>query len=302
MKSIDVDKLVEKFCAEGFNAKKTDDGKFINIGLNNVDNMSARISIESVERSLEDDLTDDEAYESAVDTYKEQAKANEGMTEKMSEVTAKIGDWDFIKDRLRMCLRMNSFEELKGQKFASKDYINNMRIYYYVMVSDEANAYVSESMLKAWDKAIDDIHAIAFNNTKNNIGVTVKPFNDILLALTKNMSDIDEDTFSNTPFDNAFIVSNPNGHFGATSLLFAYDELKEISDNSSDPGQDLVVLPSSVHELIVFPKSVVNTFTASEDEFRGLVQAVNTSTVDPLDWLSDVPYVYNIETKTLEIY
>ncbi|MDE7059185.1 MAG: hypothetical protein K2P03_10900 [Lachnospiraceae bacterium] len=58
---------------------------------------------------------------------------------------------------------------------------------------------------------------------------------------------------------------------------------------------DYCVLPSSIHELIVFPKSLA----FDKEELNLLVQEVNASCVREEDYLSGHAYFYSSETQTL---
>lgn len=61
---------------------------------------------------------------------------------------------------------------------------------------------------------------------------------------------------------------------------------------------NLIILPSSLHELIVLPE---NQYTGDCEACAEMVKNVNTSVVLPEDYLSDHVYTYNRDTQELEI-
>ena len=87
---------------------------------------------------------------------------------------------------------------------------------------------------------------------------------------------------------NLLILTNRSGVYGASAILYE-GVLKNIAQRL---GSDLVILPSSVHEVILLPY---------EDERRmegleRMVREINQTVLPEEEVLSDQVYVYNRET------
>ena len=90
-----------------------------------------------------------------------------------------------------------------------------------------------------------------------------------------------------------YVLTNASRYYGASVLLLK----KELSKISQSLG-NLIILPSSLHELIVLPE---NQYTGDCEACAEMVKNVNTSVVLPEDYLSDHVYTYNRDTQELKI-
>ena len=90
-----------------------------------------------------------------------------------------------------------------------------------------------------------------------------------------------------------YVMSNSVGIYGAAVVL--YDgELRRLA---SALGRDLIILPSSVHEVLVIP---YNEELVIRD-LREMVRHVNESEVPEEEVLSDNVYRYNRDTDMVSV-
>ena len=87
------------------------------------------------------------------------------------------------------------------------------------------------------------------------------------------------------------VLTNPDLHYGA-GLIMNNSILRHILDKMNE---DVYILPSSVHELIVLPASFVDDVKYLTD----MVHSINLSCVDPKDRLSND--VYKVDYTTMKI-
>lgn len=87
-----------------------------------------------------------------------------------------------------------------------------------------------------------------------------------------------------------YVLTNPALHFGA-GLLLNNSVLRNILDTV---GEDIYVLPSSVHEIIVIPASMSD----NAKELTDMVYSINQSCVRPQDRLSND--VYRVDYTTMK--
>lgn len=88
------------------------------------------------------------------------------------------------------------------------------------------------------------------------------------------------------------VISNKSNFYGAGSILNG-DAMQKISDIL---GDDIYILPSSVHECIAVPKAHM-----SLQELRKMVREINESIVDPVERLSNQVYQFDPVAKKLSI-
>lgn len=86
-----------------------------------------------------------------------------------------------------------------------------------------------------------------------------------------------------------YVVSNKSKVNGAVNVLNAYDKVSELLGTD-----DLVVLPSSIHEVIVVPAS-----TGDYNQLRSMVGEVNGTEVAREEQLSD--NIYRLTKDGLEL-
>ena len=85
--------------------------------------------------------------------------------------------------------------------------------------------------------------------------------------------------------DKMYILTNKDRHFGASCIVYN-DVFKEIA---KEKESDLIIIPSSVHELII----ILSEEDGRIDEFNDMVSEVNKNHVLPQEILSDHVYIYD---------
>lgn len=90
--------------------------------------------------------------------------------------------------------------------------------------------------------------------------------------------------------DTMIVLSNHERQYGAATIL-----CNEFLQNCK---QDLVILPSSTHEVMLLPYTGKTT---DLKELQAIVQFVNTTEVDELEQLSDSVYLYDHKTQEISL-
>ena len=81
-----------------------------------------------------------------------------------------------------------------------------------------------------------------------------------------------------------YLLTNQRGYNGAATILYE-GVLEKFAE---EVGKDLILLPSSVHEVLLLPDGGYSDYEA----LSALVQAVNETQVRREEWLSDHVYRY----------
>lgn len=140
-------------------------------------------------------------------------------------------------------------------------------------------APIKKCMLEAWGITRDTLFKTAFSNIK----YTITGMNEFMrnMMILDGMPEDLVDTIIPKEED-MYIVSNPSIICGAVAVITAREELK------TRFPEGYTVIPSSVHEVLVVPK----TDGVIEEDLKALVESVNANVVAPEDKLSDNVYSF----------
>lgn len=196
-------------------------------------------------------------------------------TSAMSDVVDNIRDWDKIKDKI--CFRLYNME-LNKTRLADVPYIKylDLAVTFFIVVKTEEPEFgsimVTSNLMETWGKSITDLSDVASVNTPKYFPIKIKHISDII----------------GLPIDEPmYVATTTSGSYGATVLL--YDKLLNSYCDKFD--DDLIILPSSIHDCIIIPKNALDV-----DKLNGLsemVRSINQSdVVDDIEVLSDQAYVW----------
>lgn len=150
--------------------------------------------------------------------------------------------------------------------------------------NDNVTAIVTNKLLKAWNVTADELHKIAVENisAKTTVKGIFETINEMLGG------GIDVLPIESTEMDDMMLViSNEDRFHGATSILdqTLMDSIK------NKLGEDIYVIPCSVHELILFK----NEPGIDIESLLGLISYINETELRPEEKLSDNLFTYDFE-------
>lgn len=172
-------------------------------------------------------------------------------------------------------------------------YLDLAIIYYVRYENDEigdGSILIHNSHLEMWGCTTQDLAGLAEKNTPQLCPIAVSTMMNVLQecgADTEELSLCEE-----TPVP-MHIMTNEAKVSGAITILYQ-DALKNFADSIHS---DVVILPSSVHEVILLPLQEEEGF----QELRNMVYEVNRSQLAREDFLSDNIYLYRRDTDCIEI-
>lgn len=140
------------------------------------------------------------------------------------------------------------------------------------------------------------VYECAMSNTQNKLSGRVMDMVDSLSAVAKKMN-MPEDIivqYEKQARGNMYVGTNNRMMFGAAVL--AYPNFIEDFSRKIE-NRDLVIIPSSVHEIIIVP--VTEDFQM--DRIKEIVMEVNRTQLDWTEVLSDSVYYYDNEKQELAI-
>ena len=136
-----------------------------------------------------------------------------------------------------------------------------------------ATALIHTSHMEYWGITLGELYRTASENMKR-LPIMLKPVEDFL------------DGYGMEVFSSGmYVLSTEKREYGAAVIISP--EIQGVCYETF--GEDYYVLPSSIHELILHPKSLA----AGRGELERLVQEVNASCVSEEDYLSSRVYCYS---------
>ena len=152
-------------------------------------------------------------------------------------------------------------------------------------------ALVTHSLLDYLHLTEEQLFAHAKQNTRNLIPIKIESLNSAMSSI------LDESLMFmfDIPVLPMYVISNKARNHGAGSLFIYPDTLETVHQQI---GGDYFILPSSIHDLIVVPKSCCD----APKELREMVGSINSSEVLPEEVLSNNIYHYDGNSKQLAIW
>lgn len=202
-----------------------------------------------------------------------------------------LTDYEIVKDRIEMKIigrerNMDLLEEVPYVPFL------DLAIVFYVRVENEfmgtGSILVKESMKDAWGIDDDELLKVALTNVKSNNPIE---FTHIYTVLSSMVPEDKRDDVKGI-FDDRnvpmYVASNSEKIWGATAILFD-NELGNFADKLKE---DLIILPCSIHEIIVLPAR-----DADIDSLKQIVVEINNTQLGRDIILSDSVYYFNRENR-----
>ena len=222
------------------------------------------------------------------------------MVEGYQDMPQVISELDFstAKDNIvfELINTKKNEELLKGIPHREME---DLSVIYRWMIDVEEDAFsgaiVNDSLANRLGLNEEELFALATQNTSQRLPVTCRSMREVLAGLMiddgmpMEMLDV---MFEDHPVKEMYVISNEMGLHGAASIL--YDEpLQEVAQLL---GEDLYILPSSIHEIIVVPCSMGEPEHLSE-----MVKDINAGVVRAEEVLSDNVYVYDKNTRSISM-
>ena len=162
----------------------------------------------------------------------------------------------------------------------------------HLSVSEEGTGSVllNNAHLKLWGVNQSEIHDQAVMNMPKILPYTFENMNDIIAEMMgAEIEDFEEMTGENM----MWVLSNERKMQGAA---YMFDE-EVMSTIAEKLGGDFIVLPSSIHEIIILKEEE----NMDLEYIHGMVSEVNESQVEPEEVLSDAIYRYSSKDNKLSL-
>lgn len=163
-----------------------------------------------------------------------------------------------------------------------QDYLD-FAIIYQVYMGEDTNGFstitVTDRLLAEWNKSIDELHELALDNSPRIFPYRLRNIQELVPV------PIAESIFK------MHVLTNNSKINGATAIL--YPNL--LQDIAEDFDNNLILIPSSIHEFLI-----VQDYSENEPEFfNHMIREVNEVELSDYEILSDHAYFYSRADKKL---
>ncbi len=156
---------------------------------------------------------------------------------------------------------------------------------------------ITHEHMKHFRLSFEELKKIAFSNTRRMFPVRIRNMEDVLVEAIMECEDEISSEFKELELSKddecMYVLTNKQKIFGAACALYP-DVLHSFSNRVN---ADVVILPSSIHELILVP------YRKEMDikELKSMVKEINLSQVVEEERLSDSVYLYRKESGEIEV-
>ena len=152
---------------------------------------------------------------------------------------------------------------------------------------------VTDKIIDLWGMDTQEVYETALKNMQERNYIKIYTMDSVINSLLfgTEKEEISKEVLEK--MQNPFLVMTSVNYMNGSAGILDTDKLQEISEAI---GQDLYILPSSIHECLILPKH-----EKTVQELEEMVQEVNRQEVEPEEWLSDNVYEYSAATKEITI-
>lgn len=206
-----------------------------------------------------------------------------------------IEDWEQVKGRLAFRLLSKERNKETLENYVYKDFLDLAAIVTFCAEIDEQGVKairVTHDLAERWNVSKEEILQAAEENTEDLFPVRMEPILDTLCRVADiSRDDLPEEVLAEEDSPQIMVLTNYLGVNGATVLL--YDSfLQQVYEKLRGK---FIILPSSIHEVIVMPLASAPPITDSQK----MVEQINRSAVKEEEILSDSVYLYDGEKVIL---
>lgn len=160
-------------------------------------------------------------------------------------------------------------------------------IFYYAMEEaafGRASIMLHNSHLDMWGRSAEEVYCVAKENMRQSMP-------ELLMPMQKLLEDVAGIKAGERDLP-LYVLTNKSRMFGASAMLYS----NKIGELATKLNSNLLILPSSVHEVLLLPDDQVQEY----DFYKEMVRDVNTTQVDPEEILSFNLYRYEREKEEIE--
>lgn len=177
----------------------------------------------------------------------------------------------------------------------------DLAVIFYIKMADKQDGYFStlieNELVEKWGITEKELYAIAMENMQSQLPGVIERLDDVILRMShgilkNNVCEPAEQSILDMKSP-LYIVTNKKGLWGAGAILYE-NLLKELSDAVQ---ADLVLIPSSIHEVLAWPDRELMDLK----KLKEVVRVINQNDVHAEEVLSYNLYRYRRDRDCVEL-
>ena len=166
-------------------------------------------------------------------------------------------------------------------------------VFYLFTESDDEvfTSLVNNSQINLWGVTAEELFSLAKSNSMSLFPPVIKELDEIIHNMLPSQKNFftDDQKEASPPFQEEkpliYVLTNIKGVNGAYTMLYP----GVLESFAQAAGRDLVIIPSSIHEVLLIPQEPDMDYTTMDDT----IQEINQTEVPAEEHLSDHVYFYS---------
>lgn len=208
--------------------------------------------------------------------------------------TSMFMQWSAVREKVVMKVINYNYNQELLKSVPHDRFLDLAVVYYYILDTKEdheATVLIHNHHIDLWEINKDELKSAAWHNYQKFYKISVQGLDEVIMEMAgMSISEMEQRPRRMQPI--LYLVTNQRQINGATAILFP-DKMEALAEYLQT---DLYILPSSIHELLVFPKTV-----DMAAELKEMVHDINVTSVQRMEVLSDEVYLYSRNTGKIEL-
>lgn len=213
-----------------------------------------------------------------------------------------LNDFSLLQDKVLYKLIHTASNKELLKDIPSIPYLDLSIVFYLFLEKNEdgqVTALIHNDHMESWNTTLSELYRLACANTPRFLPAELKSMSEVMKAIAKEhlgedyREDFIDDLLSAPAVSPLYVLTNSSGICGACAILYP-GQLKNFADMME---KDLVILPSSIHEVLLIPYEDSICF----EELTHMVSHINRTEVPLEDRLSDQVYLYSRDPDSVTL-
>lgn len=199
---------------------------------------------------------------------------------------------DFEQAKARVAYKLINYEANRKllEDVPHVPFLNLAKVFYVAVYSEgfgNGSILIHNNHQQMWGVTTEELNQVATENTPKLYPAEIMSIEEVLRKAVPEMVESWDMPEEYKPY----MVSNKEKTYGAAVMCYP-SIIKEFAEQRKS---DLLIIPSSVHEVLVLP------YEEDTDSFREMVREVNNTKLESEEILSYSVYVYRRATDSISI-
>lgn len=208
--------------------------------------------------------------------------------------TSMFMQWSAVREKVVMKVINYNYNQELLKSVPHDRFLDLAVVYYYILDTKEdheATVLIQNHHMDLWEIDKDELKSAAWHNYQKFYEISVQGLDEAIMEMMgMSLSEMEQRPRRMQPI--LYLVTNQRQINGATAILFP-DKMKALAEYLQT---DLYILPSSIHELLAFPKTL-----NMAEKLKEIVHDINVTSVQRAEVLSDEVYLYSRDTGEIEL-